>query len=1284
MKKQHFLVLFLFLFCLSFALDAQNKYAVLITGDYSAEYIPQRSRWNQCDDEESRRPMQEFWNDTYLMWELLKKKGYSEDNIFVLFADGNDFIFDGQCPRYRPPIGVTVTDNSATIENVTNLFTGFQDGTSGMPILTNDDFLFVWVFDHGDTINGHSNFLLLDGMMNDIQFASLINPLQINRKVFWMQQCFGGGFAESLADNNTVFVSASQANQFAYRADNRTKDGTSIIENEFCIDTLYNHGEFDFHVFSVTNQESPNGDSYYAGVSYSSGDLNDDAYISMKETYVWDTTYNSIDHRSEKAMYNDLGNIGLNTSLEYPTLLYDNINNNETHRGIIGVSKDLYVSNGQTLTFTGKSNITLCNDAKLIIEAGGNLIIEGEVSFYGTNDNVLEIHGNFTNNSSDTIYFNNMQVEVTSESFTIGKAAFNDTELKYEPLSSSAISVLPSSGSITIRNCRFTNNNKQVAIRVKNSLGYYIDNNKITSSLGNGIYIMSSGNTSNAGNTIRKVSNNTVYGCIGTGLVFYASSGDVTLNNVYDNTIGVKLLNNCNIRNFTGRCSAAAGENTQYIHDNDSYEIYLTSNCAPQRMQYNLITDGGNTPYIYYDGNVAFGEPNIPSRSIIDVKRNAWGGSFVPSTHLYSTSSTVTYDYVPYWPMGTCFDDWTEAQQLIATADSMCELGEYVVANNAYRQVVNRHPHTPSAATALKSLLSLEKEMGQDFAALQQYYLTDSAIMSDTILCKLASALSNKCDLIMGNYADAIAWYEGAITNPNTTYCDSVFATIDLGNLYLELQNIGLKGTLNNSLNQFIPKSKEMFTTDTDKAIASLPRTNNRDYPYWTDIVTQQPEGYVELESGDVEISSAEGLAWLISVVNGLNGCEPDDFDGRKITLTTDIDLAYNGEKAFTPIGNRIHRFMGEFDGGRHSIEGLHLFYENNENAATSDLGLFGYVFHGTVRNLWVNSGSSAFVSQDPEQWYQGCIAGISDSLSLIDNCMVMARMSVTNGGGIVGMNRNSTIRNCTYAPPADNTFLVGWNGGGIALRNFSENGYTAEISNCYFYGNMLGSYSVQNEGGIVCFNETSSENGGKSAMVRNCYSELTGELFGNYDNGCIVAHNSEGSVVEYCYADLTKQYNGWGGLLGTDLGDTHNCISFIPDNGDGLLSESVSIGTDETTSLLEVLNYWISLYEIGVFNSWCEGETLPVFCNQSIGINETQPVVDTFVIYPNPTTGQFTVEGANVSKVEVYNLVGQKVCEQQGSKTVSIDAANWNKGVYLVNIIEQDGAVATKKLVVK
>ena len=69
--------------------------------------------------------------------------------------------------------------------------------------------------------------------------------------------------------------------------------------------------------------------------------------------------------------------------------------------------------------------------------------------------------------------------------------------------------------------------------------------------------------------------------------------------------------------------------------------------------------------------------------------------------------------------------------------------------------------------------------------------------------------------------------------------------------------------------------------------------------------------------------------------------------------------------------------------------------------------------------------------------------------------------------------------------------------------------------------------------------------------------------------------------------------------------------------------------------------------------------------------------------LYPNPTSGSFTVEGQNMAEVEVYNLVGQKVYEAQGQK-VNIDAVNWNKGIYLVNITSQNGAIETKKLVVK
>lgn len=71
------------------------------------------------------------------------------------------------------------------------------------------------------------------------------------------------------------------------------------------------------------------------------------------------------------------------------------------------------------------------------------------------------------------------------------------------------------------------------------------------------------------------------------------------------------------------------------------------------------------------------------------------------------------------------------------------------------------------------------------------------------------------------------------------------------------------------------------------------------------------------------------------------------------------------------------------------------------------------------------------------------------------------------------------------------------------------------------------------------------------------------------------------------------------------------------------------------------------------------------------------------YEIYPNPTTGDFTVKGTNMTGVEVYNLVGQKVYAEQG-KMVHVVASEWDKGIYLVKIMNQSGSVETRKLIVK
>ncbi len=67
--------------------------------------------------------------------------------------------------------------------------------------------------------------------------------------------------------------------------------------------------------------------------------------------------------------------------------------------------------------------------------------------------------------------------------------------------------------------------------------------------------------------------------------------------------------------------------------------------------------------------------------------------------------------------------------------------------------------------------------------------------------------------------------------------------------------------------------------------------------------------------------------------------------------------------------------------------------------------------------------------------------------------------------------------------------------------------------------------------------------------------------------------------------------------------------------------------------------------------------------------------------LYPNPTSGTFTVEGATVATVEVYNLVGQRVFSAEGN-VVNIDATDWNNGIYLVSITDKFGNVENKKLV--
>jgi hypothetical protein len=69
-----------------------------------------------------------------------------------------------------------------------------------------------------------------------------------------------------------------------------------------------------------------------------------------------------------------------------------------------------------------------------------------------------------------------------------------------------------------------------------------------------------------------------------------------------------------------------------------------------------------------------------------------------------------------------------------------------------------------------------------------------------------------------------------------------------------------------------------------------------------------------------------------------------------------------------------------------------------------------------------------------------------------------------------------------------------------------------------------------------------------------------------------------------------------------------------------------------------------------------------------------------TFVVWPNPTNGIVHIEADEIQKVEVYNLVGQRIMSTE--KTETIDLNNLEKGVYFLIVSNKNGTKSVGKVI--
>lgn len=215
-------------------------------------------------------------------------------------------------------------------------------------------------------------------------------------------------------------------------------------------------------------------------------------------------------------------------------------------------------------------------------------------------------------------------------------------------------------------------------------------------------------------------------------------------------------------------------------------------------------------------------------------------------------------------------------------------------------------------------------------------------------------------------------------------------------------------------------------------------------------------------ETDPYQISTADGLKWFRDKVNSAKTS-----DETKIcaVLTEDIDL---NNEPWTPIGIGgdvywgISSYSGTFDGKGHTIKNLTI-----DNSSAQYVGLFGYVYGGTIRNLTVSGSVKG-------SGHTGGIAGAANG-GTFENCANQCAVQGGTTGGIIGFATEEgtlIVRDCYNVGSITTT--TGNSVGGIIGQCINTSG---TIRNCYNAGTVTGTASV----GAIIGNPVSDR-------IYNCY----------------------------------------------------------------------------------------------------------------------------------------------------------------------------------------------------
>ena len=301
----------------------------------------------------------------------------------------------------------------------------------------------------------------------------------------------------------------------------------------------------------------------------------------------------------------------------------------------------------------------------------------------------------------------------------------------------------------------------------------------------------------------------------------------------------------------------------------------------------------------------------------------------------------------------------------------------------------------------------------------------------------------------------------------------------------------------------------------------------------WAQTASQPSEGDGSTDHPYI-ITKAEELAWFRDQVNGGNkkicakiADNVEVIDLKNFCHAADASKKID-EQSWVPIGNYNKLYVGTFDGNGKTITNLYI------NASQENMGLFGYTFEGTIKNLTFEYANVTNTNN-----YAGVLVGKAFWGSTLQNIKISNTCQIKGGkytGGIAGyLDGNAyncvnyaTVQGiqyigglCGYYSRTGNSMTACANYGNVTASSLGVGGLvgyfdSGTIQDCANYGDVKGTDRIAGMAGSVNKGKIQNVFSYGNISVTNKIQNV-GMFFGYSSSGA-----TEGMVAYYSGAKLT------------------------------------------------------------------------------------------------------------------------------------------------------------------